>query len=151
MRLELVIDEQAEALFSRLLLEWQRDQVAEAALGQRVLVGEQPVVRFEFQLPGSGAGMADDGGTEAARIAGRYGGREEDPGMGASTGARYFDGDWHTEFVTGNGKGLGIVTPVGLVKVGGEEMAGIVGEQWINADNMLAGKVVVNHLIRERQ
>jgi hypothetical protein len=86
MRLELVIDEQAESLFSRFLLERQRNQVAEAALGQRVLVGEQPVVRFEFQLPDSGASMADDGGTEAARIAGRYGGREEDPGMGASRG-----------------------------------------------------------------
>jgi hypothetical protein len=71
--------------------------------------------------------------------------------MGASAGAGYFDGDWHTEFVTGNGKGLGIVAPVGLVKVGGEEMAGVINEQWINADNMLAGKVVVNHMVRERQ
>jgi hypothetical protein len=113
MRLELVIDEQAEAFFTGFFLERQRDQVSETALGQSILIGKQPVVQFEFQLPSSGAGMADDGGTEAECIAGRYGGREKYPGVGAGTGAGYFNGDRHTEFVTGNGKGFGILAPIG--------------------------------------
>ncbi len=126
-------------------------QVAETALGHGVLVGEQPVIRFEFQLPGSGTGVADYGRTEAARIPGRHGGRKENPGMGARAGAGNFQGDRHAKLAAGSGKSLGIVAPVGLVKIDGEEMASVAGEQRIDTDDMVAGKVVVNDVISERQ
>jgi hypothetical protein len=45
--IEIVVEEQAVAPFTRLFLQGQRDQVAESALGQRVLVGKEAVVRIE--------------------------------------------------------------------------------------------------------
>lgn len=142
MRLESVIHKYAEAFFTRLLLEWQRDQVAETALWHGVLAGEQPVIRFEFQLQGSGTGVADYGRTEAARIPGQHGGQKENPGIGARAGAGNFQGDRHAKLAAGSGKSLGIVAPVGLVKIDGEEMASVAGEQRIDTDDMVADKVV---------
>ena len=149
-RLESFVYEHAETFFAGFLLERQRNQVAEATLWQGVLIGEQPVIRFEFQLPGAGAGVADNGGTETARIPCRHGGSKENPGMGTGAGAGNFDGNRQAKFATGNGKGLYILAPVSLIKINGEEMAGIVGKQGIDTDNMLPGKMIVNNAISER-
>lgn len=127
MRLESIIHKNTEAFFARLLLERQRNQVAKTTLGQGVLVGKQPIVRLKFQLPGSGAGVADDGGAKTARIP-RGHGAGKNPGMCACAGAGNFDGDGYAKFVAGNGKSFGIVAPLSLVKIDGEEMAGIVSK-----------------------
>ena len=42
-----LVDENAVAAVPRSLLKRQRDQVAKAALGKRVLIGEETVVRIE--------------------------------------------------------------------------------------------------------
>jgi len=41
-------------------LQGQGDQVAESALGQGVLVGEQSIVRTQCQLPGTRTGITDN-------------------------------------------------------------------------------------------
>ena len=46
-RRELLVNEQAIALQSGLLLQWQSDQVPKATLGQSVLVWKQPIVGFQ--------------------------------------------------------------------------------------------------------
>lgn len=47
---QLVVHEDAAAVLAAKLLQRLRDQVAETALGQRVLVGEKPVVGVQLQL-----------------------------------------------------------------------------------------------------
>ena len=64
-----------------MLLQWQRDQIAETTLGHRILIGEQAVVGFEFQLASASTGVADDGRAESARIPSRYDAGEENPGV----------------------------------------------------------------------
>jgi hypothetical protein len=54
-------------------------QVAEATLGHGVLVWKQTVVRRQAELPGTAAGVTDDGRTQASGIARRHRRREEDP------------------------------------------------------------------------
>lgn len=57
-----VVDKHAVMLGSGAFLQRQGDQVAKAAFGQGVLVGKQPVVGTERQLPCALTGVADDGG-----------------------------------------------------------------------------------------
>lgn len=52
------------------------------------------------------------------------------------------------EFGTGLHKGLGVFSPVGFVEIDGEKMTGVVLQQRIDADDMLAGKMVVQDRIR---
>lgn len=133
-----------------MLLQWQRDQVAEAAFGHRILIGKQPVIRFEFELASAGAGMADDGGAESARITSGNGAGEENPGVGAVARSRYFKRSRNTQLTTRLEECLGILSPFGLVEIGGEKMAGVVGQQGIDADRALPGEVLVDHLVRKR-
>jgi hypothetical protein len=44
-----------------------------------------------------------------------------------------------------------ILTPIGLVKIHCQEVAGVIWKQWVNADNNLSGQVLVEHLIGQWQ
>src|SRR5487761_2455656 len=99
------INENAKAVLTRHLLQWQRDQVAKATLGHRILIGEQPVIRLQLQLPGSRAGMADDGRTHATSIAGRDPASEEHPRVRPFAGARNLESNGHAKFTTRLHKG----------------------------------------------
>lgn len=57
---ELFVHENASSLFAGFLLQRERDQVAETALGQRVLVGKQAVITGQRQLPGAITGVANE-------------------------------------------------------------------------------------------
>ena len=136
--------------FRGVLLQRQRDQVAEAALGHRVLVGKQAVVGRQLQLPSARAGVADDGRAQAAGIASRHPPSEKHPGVRALAGARNLQRRRHAQLVTGLDERTGILSPLGLVEIDCQEIAGVVLQQRIDADRVLAGQVVVDHRIRQR-
>jgi hypothetical protein len=68
-------------------LQRQGNQVAETTLWHRILIGKQPVIGFEFELPGPGTDVTDDGSTQATRIPSRNAAGEEYPGVGAVAGS----------------------------------------------------------------
>lgn len=47
MRLEVVVEENSVAPLSRHFLQWQRDQIAKAALSERILIRKEAVVGIE--------------------------------------------------------------------------------------------------------
>ena len=150
-RPQVSIHEYAEPLFARLLLQWQGDQIAEAALRAVILIRKQPVVGREFQLPCARAGMADDGRTQTTRIPRRYRIGEKHPGVRALAGAGNLQRRGHTQFGAGQDEGLGILAPIGLVEIDRQEMAGVALQQRIDADCVLTGQMVVDHRIGQWQ
>ena len=80
-RPEVSIHKYTASVFTRMLLQWQRDQIAKTAFGHRILIGEQPVIGFELELPRAGASVADDGRTKSACVPSRHAAGEENPGM----------------------------------------------------------------------
>ena len=88
--LELLVQKDAVAGRSWLLLQRQGDQVAEAALGQRVLIREEPVIGAQPDLRAAFHRLGEKMRTQLPRQAGRDGLREEEPDVGAVAGARAF-------------------------------------------------------------
>ena len=96
-----VVQEHAVALLPRALLQRQGNQVAEAALRHRVLVGETAVVRIQPDVRPALHGFGQHERTEPAGQGGRNRAVEEDPDVPAMTGARPFQRSRHTQAATG--------------------------------------------------
>ena len=82
-RVKIVVHEQAAAVLPGHPLQWKRNQVAEASLGQSVLAWEETVVGVETQVVAPLHGLREK---SAAHFAGENGGDrqlEEDPHMAA--------------------------------------------------------------------
>ena len=69
--------------------------------------------------------------------------------MGAVARARDFDRDRNAQLATRMCEGLCIAAPIGVVEIDSQEMAGIVGQQRIDADGVTAGKMVVEGLVSQ--
>ncbi|OIQ72318.1 hypothetical protein GALL_460570 [mine drainage metagenome] len=147
---QLGVDEDAETLIPRALLQRQGDQVAEPAFGYRVLIREQPVVGREPELPRARAGVADGGRAQAADIACRHAAGEEHPGMGALTGSRNLQRRRHAQLSARLHEGPRVVPPIRLVEIDGQEAAAVVLQQRVHPDRVLAGQVLVDHRVRQR-
>ena len=70
--------------------------------------------------------------------------------MGALARAGNFYGNGHAQFKAGLAIRLYVILPIGLVKISGQKMAGIVCQQWIHAHRLLSCKMGVNHGIGQR-
>ena len=121
-RLQTGIHEYAEPPLARMLLQRQGNQIAKAALGHRVLIREQAVVGRKLKLAGARTGVADDGRTHTTRIARRYRTGEEHPGVRALAGAGYLQRRRHAQFGARLAEGLGILAPISLIEIDGQEM-----------------------------
>ena len=158
--LQVTVDEDAAAAFTGRLLQRQGDQVAEAsdagtarprlAGGHRVLIRKQAVVGAELQLAGACAGVADEGGTQPASIACRHAGGEEDPRVCPIAGAGDFKRDRHAQRIARAGEGARILSPLGIIEVHRQKVAGVIREQRINPHGVPAGEVVEDRLARDR-
>ena len=84
---KVLVHEHALAFAARLALQGQRDEVAEAAPGQRVLSGEEAVVGVEADLVAQRRRAREQGAPQAPRLCGRDRLREEDPDVRALAGA----------------------------------------------------------------
>ena len=85
--IEIVIEEQAVTPLTRLLLQGQGDQVAESALGQRVLVGKEAVVRIKADVGPVLHRFRENQRTELAGECGRKGLLEKEPHVRAGSRA----------------------------------------------------------------
>ena len=87
-RRQCFIQEHTVALFPRHLLQRQRDQIAEAALGQGVLVGKKPVVGGEADFRPALHRLRQDERAELPRQRGRHRLGKKQPHMPAIAGTR---------------------------------------------------------------
>jgi hypothetical protein len=146
-RLQLGIDKHTAASLAWPLLQRQRNQVPEPAFGHRVLVGEQPVVGVQLELPHARARMADDGGAQAPRVAGRNPAGEEYPGVSATPGARNLQRRGHAKRLAGLHECSRILPPFRFIEVDGDKVAAVIFQQGVNADSVLAGQMAVDDRI----
>ena len=94
--------------------------------------------------------MTDDRRAQASGIARRHPASEKQPGVRTVAGAGNLKGDRRPKLVTRLDESPRVLPPVGLVEIDGEEMAGVVGQQRIDADRVPAGQVAVDDRIRQR-
>ncbi len=91
--------------------------------------------------------MTDDGGAKTPGVTCRNTADEKHPCVCAIPGPRNFQRKWHTQFMAGLHESTGIITAVGFVKIDCQKVAGVILQQRINADRVLAGQMAVNHSI----
>ena len=92
MRMALFIEKDAVATIPRPFLQRQGDEVAEAAVRQRVLIGEEPVIRTQADIRATLHRLGQNVRAEIAGQPGRNGFLEKQPQVSAIAGARAFDG-----------------------------------------------------------
>ena len=89
-----VIEEDAVVLLAGALLQRQGDQVSESSLWHRVLIWKEAVVRTESDIRSALHRFGEDMRSEPSSQGGWNGFLEEEPDVGASPGARPFEGGW---------------------------------------------------------
>lgn len=95
--------------------------------------------------------MAYQGDSQMPGLAGRNRFGKKEPDMRAVTGARNLQRRRNIQFSAGLHKGHDILAPVGLVEIGRQKIAAVIGQKRIDADSLFPGQMVVNHLIGHRQ
>jgi hypothetical protein len=80
-----LVEKDAMTAFARTLLQRQRDEIAESALRQRVLIGKQPVVGVQADIGALLHGLGQEVRAEAPRERRRNRLLEEDPEMPTAT------------------------------------------------------------------
>jgi hypothetical protein len=131
--IESVVEEHAVAPVTRLLLKRQCDQVAESAVGQRVLVRKEAVVRFEADVGPVLHRFCEDHRAEFACQGSRDSLFEEEPHVRAGSRTRTFQGARQIHPAAGRNEGGRVFAPTLLVEIGGQEEAGLVKEHRIDA------------------
>lgn len=152
---EVLIEEYTVAALPSLLLEGQGDQVPEAALRQRVLVGEQPVIRVEADIRAGFHGFGQEKGTELPGQSRGDGFIEEEPDMAASAGTGPLEHGWKRMAPAGCEEGLGIRFPVFLVEVCGKEETPFIEKHRVESHDerppgiVLAGQMPPDDFVRQ--
>ena len=149
-RLELLVDEEAVSLLAGLVLERQRDQVAEAAPGHRLLVWEETVVGLHAELVAAAHRLGDEVAAHPSRDARVYRRGEEEPRVCAVPRAGALDRDGYADGSAGFGKCGDVFLPRGLVEIGSEKPAALILEERVNAHHVSALQVVDDDLVAER-
>jgi hypothetical protein len=145
-----VIEEDGVADLAGLELEGKGDEVTEAASRHRVLIGKEPVVGLHSE-PGTarhrlGEEVAAD--LPSDRSQDRL--HEEEPCVRAIARARPLHGGRQPDRAAGLGEREDVVRPRALVEVDGEQVAALVAEEWIDADDILALQMAPNDARRDR-
>ena len=131
--IEIGVEKDAVSPLPRLFLQRQRDQAAEAALRHRILARKKAVVRVEAELRPLLHRLGEHVRAEAAGERRRNRLLEEEPQMRAQPGARALDGGRKIQTPAAFQTGHGILAPAALVEIDGEEPAGLVRQQRIDA------------------
>ena len=147
----LVVEEDRVAGQTRIVLEGERNQVPESSAWHRVLTRKQPVVGIHAQLVTPRHGFRDDVTAHPPRGARRDGRAEEEPHVGAVPGARSLDCRVNADTSAGLAKGGDILCPGCLVEVDGQQPTGLVRQQGVHTDDVVAAEMIEDDLIVERQ
>jgi hypothetical protein len=140
-RRELLVQEDGVSRASSLELERKRDQVADPAPRQRVLAGEETVVRVQAQRGAARQRLGEEVATHRARCARRNRSREEEPHVAAVSRSRSFDGNGQPGTAARFDEGQHIVGPGVLVEVDGQEPARLVIEERIETQHVATRQV----------
>ena len=135
---ERIIQKYTVALPPGPALERQSDQVAEPTRGQGVLVGEHPVVGSERNAAAGIHGGAQQCVAELARLGAGDGFGKKQPDMGALAGAGTLQREWDPVGAADVRHGAGAVLPVGVIEVQRQQIAGLVRQHGVQADNIPA-------------
>jgi hypothetical protein len=114
-------------------LKRQRDQVPESALGQRVLVRKETVVRIEADVGATLQRLCEDQRAEFAREGCRDSLFEKEPHVRARSRARAFQGARQIHSSASRYESGRVFPPTLLVEIGGKEVACLVQEHRIDA------------------
>ena len=133
MGLKAVVQEYAVARLARTVLQRQGDEIAEPAGRHGVLTGKQPVVGLEPDVRVVFHRLGEQPGAKSARR--RRGNRigEEDPHVDSPAGPRPLQRGRNSVGLTGGKKDGRVPAPRVLVEVDGQEPAGLVAQQRIDA------------------
>ena len=148
MGLESLVEKDAVAALPWTALQGQRDEIAEAARGYRVLAREEPVVRLEPDIRVALHRLGDQMGAETARESGGHRLGEEYPDMRAIARTRSLESRRHALRPAGFKESARVPSPVLLVEIGGEKPAGIVRKHGIDADRVAAPQMPVDRFVR---
>ena len=125
----------------------QCDEIAESALGQRVLAGEEAVVGVEADLMARAVvrvSRADPSRRAcAAGIASAKNSQTCAPSPDRETSTLAGTPSCGTDVA----ERRDVAPPLGLVEVEREEAAGLVGQQWVDADRVPAREMVADHRV----
>src|SRR6218665_787688 len=102
--------------------------IAEAPFWHRVLVGEQPVVGAQLQLPGPRTDMADEGGPEATDITRIHLLQKKQPAVAPTARTGTPQRSRTPNRPAGLDECQGVLAPLLLVEVDRQEVAGVVVE-----------------------
>ena len=149
-RHELVVHEQRVALLARAVLEWESNEVPEAAPGHGVLAREEPIVRCHAELMSPGHRLRDQMAAHLPREDRWDGGREEEPHVSSLAGAGALDGPGQTSAAAGRDERRHVLHPRALVEVGRQEPAALVVEHGVGADDVAPVEMVEDNPGRRR-
>ncbi len=147
----------AVALVTRCALQGQRDQVPEAALRQGVPVREEAVVGVQADVWSVLHRLREQVRTEPARQRGGDGLLEEQPHVSATPGARSLERGGKAEASAAAHESDCISFPSSLVEIDGQEVAGLVEQHRIDADDkrlitrVSPGQMPSNDIVGDRE
>src|SRR6185503_19158082 len=115
-----------------------RDQVAETAFRERVLIRKEPIIGIETELVSPLHGLRQHCAAELSRRAGRSRCFEEDPYVTTFARTGTFEIRCDPGSVTGVYEGECVLLPAFLVEISGQKPAGFISQQRIEAHRDLA-------------
>lgn len=153
----MLVEKNTVAVVARLLLQRERNQIAESSPRQRVLIRKKPVVGVQADLRVLFHGFGQQVRSELSGERGWNRLFEEQPHVPATTGAGPLERSRNIHPAAGLEEGRSIFAPILLVKVDREEETRLILEDWIDARHERLPLIVVpeqmppNHLIGNRK
>ena len=153
MRREVIVEKDAVAAFPRSLLQRQRDQITKTAIGQCVLIGEEPIIRIQPDVRPALHRFGQNVGPKFPSHPRRNGVFKEKPDMPAVARAGSFQIRGQILVSTCLKESLGIFLPVCFVEISSQEETGFVQQHWVDAHDkipsivVLTGEMPANHVV----
>ena len=157
MRREVIVEKDAVAAFPRSLLQRQRDQITKTAIGQCVLIGEEPIIRIQPDVRPALHRFGQNVGPKFPSHPRRNGVFKEKPDMPAVARAGSFQIRGQILVSTCLKESLGIFLPVCFVEISSQEETGFVQQHWVDAHDkipsivVLTGEMPANDIVGDSQ
>jgi hypothetical protein len=148
---EVSVDENTVSQLARCELQGESNQIAEPSLGHRVLVWKEAVVGIKSNLMPP---LHCSGQEQASQFTSgdrRQRAVEENPNVAALSGTRAFQCGRHIQFLTNLQESQSVILPGLLVEICREKPAGLVRQERIHADGLIAQEMVLDDGVGHRE